>query len=203
MAADTRVPWHRRSPATRYGGAGARSDSWLADTDHPSYTHIPAEGRPRRGGRGAEVPGLWEMVPPPPCSASSPGWSCWGSPTSGLSIPRYRWDGAQGHGEKGTPEVTCGTPRREVAALPSQSPVQSTEREVSTSLVLPRGEKPHQPACHPIATRPAPLSRPKPGRQTEGRSRPGDATLRGARGSLGFGDILGGFLVSSAGLLAL
>lgn len=60
---DTRVPWHRLSPATRYRGIRSRSDSWLADTDRPSYIYpcgdagrrCPLEAKPacfpREGGR--------------------------------------------------------------------------------------------------------------------------------------------------------
>lgn len=106
IVTDTRVPWHRLSPATRYRGIRSRSDSWLADTDHPSYIYIPAEMRGDRTRRGQSLlafpgrevaperegsrcaalaaPGLWEMVPPPPRSAGGPGRCCWGSPTSGL-----------------------------------------------------------------------------------------------------------------------
>lgn len=40
---DTRVLWHRLSPATHYRGRRSRSDSWLADTDRPSYIYIPTE----------------------------------------------------------------------------------------------------------------------------------------------------------------
>lgn len=44
---DTRVLWHRLSPATHYRGRRSRSDSWLADTDRPSYIYIS----PRRSAR--------------------------------------------------------------------------------------------------------------------------------------------------------
>lgn len=63
IVTDTRVPWHRLSPATRYRGIRSRSDSWLADTDRPSYIYpcrdawrpYPSEAKPacfpREGGR--------------------------------------------------------------------------------------------------------------------------------------------------------
>ena len=63
IVSDTRVPWHRLSPATRYRGIRSPSDSWLADTDHPSYIYPHGEARrlypseakpacfPREGGR--------------------------------------------------------------------------------------------------------------------------------------------------------
>lgn len=57
---DTRVLWRRLSPATRYRGKRSRSDSWLADTDRPSYTYIyiysqtiPAGFPRQRGHTGA------------------------------------------------------------------------------------------------------------------------------------------------------
>lgn len=95
---DTRVLWHRLSPATRYRGKRSRSDSWLADTDRPSYIYIyiarpfplAFPGREvtpeQEGSRCAALaaPGLWDTGPPPLCSTSQPGQSCWGSPTLGL-----------------------------------------------------------------------------------------------------------------------
>lgn len=143
MVTDTRVPWHRLSPATRYRGTRSRSDSRLADTDRPSYIEIYISPRGDRSHRrqsllafpGREValeregstcaapaaPGLWEVVPPPPCSASSPGQSCWGSPTPrAINLPVEVGWGAGTRGEVHPRSyLRCPQPpRRKVAALP-------------------------------------------------------------------------------------
>lgn len=48
---DTRVLRHWLSPATRYRGKRAQSDSWLADTDQPSFLYIYMYISPQRSTR--------------------------------------------------------------------------------------------------------------------------------------------------------
>lgn len=131
IAPDTRVLWHRLSPATHY--RGKKISIWLMAGRHRSaklYIYPHGEVRDRSHWRqsllafpGSEVapeqegsrcaalaaPGLWDAVPPPLCSTSDSGG---GLPPWGCKSPSR--DGLRG---RDTGKVHPDSYRREVAAL--------------------------------------------------------------------------------------
>lgn len=204
IAPDTRVLWHRLSPATHY--RGKKISIWLMAGRHRSaklYIYPHGEVRDRSHWRqsllafpGSEVapeqegsrcaalaaPGLWDAVPPPLCSTSDPdgGLPPWGckSPSRG---------GLRG---RDTGKVHPDSYRREVAAL-----------TLPISCAIHRARSLHQEGLakkwdtttasvrpHPNQTSDVTHSALRPG---QGQGRPGTVSM-GAQGSLRFGGNLGG-----------
>lgn len=208
---DTRVLRHRLSPATRYRGKRAQSDSWLADTDQPSFIYMytspwrsarpfPLEAKPagfprERGRTRAEREQM--------CSTSST-WALGHSVTTTVlyqrpgtvlrSISHLRAvhppaevDWRAGTWRRCT--LTFTEERRQL--LPSPCPVQSTEQAASTKKDLPRSETPLQPLWDHIPARPAMSPTVHWDQEGRGRDRPGTVSM-GAQESLWFGGNLGG-----------
>lgn len=226
IVTDTRVPWHRLSLAACYRGIRPQSDSWLADTDHPSYTYIyisiyiylPVEmPRDRAHWRQSLLAFPGREAAPERAHGSS---STRALGDGATTIVLCQWPGMVllgvshlramnppvqvGHREKPTPEVTCAAhssggdpPRREVAALPVAHTIHGGRG--LHQLGLAQGARGHVSPC--ASPSPPDLQHRPPRTKTGTPNRRDEADLglapvllpsAGARGSLPFGDILGG-----------